>query len=126
MAKKREDYDTDQPETTSASTPGQDGDELRRAGGRTIARWKQAVFKEMPAGSDEQIAERLTQLARQEGFDYTCTPEAVARWRQADAAPHSPSPARQESQEEGHAIVVLRQLVFLLGKDAVKKLIDSL
>ncbi len=56
----------------------------------------------------------------------SCSPEAIARWRQADAGPHSASPAGQGSGEEGHAILVLRQFVFLLGKEAVKKLIDSL
>jgi hypothetical protein len=31
-----------------------------------------------------------------------------------------------QSEQEGHASVILRQLVYLLGKEGVKKLIDSL
>jgi hypothetical protein len=50
----------------------------------------------------------------------------VARWRQPATAPGSTHATRPQPDQEGHAYVVLRQLVYLLGKDAVKKLIDLL
>jgi hypothetical protein len=128
MAKKRDEAGNSDgmPQQREATESNAPGDESHRAGGRTIARWKQAVFAEMPEGTDQQIADRINQIAREEGYDYSCSADAVARWRQPEL---TPSPTRQtppQPEEEGHAYVVLRQLVYLLGKDAVKKLIDSL
>jgi hypothetical protein len=133
MAKKKEEGDTETGNEEGAQTQesdttaeaGSESDDLKRAGGRTIARWKQQVFAELPEGNDQQIAERMNQIAHEEGYDYRCSPAAIARWRQAEPAKVS-GDSSSGGQEEGHAYVVLRQLVYLLGKDVVKKLIDSL
>ena len=101
-------------------------EELKRAGGRTTARWKQQAFAELAEGDDQTVASRLNQIAHEEGYDYHCTPAAVARWRQAEASSHLNGVVPSGEQEDGYAIVVLRQLVHLPGKEAVKKLIDSL
>ena len=131
MAKKN-DAEDDSPKTPSAENndAGEHGDsesdEPKRPGGRTIARWKQQVFGELPQGNDQEIAERMNQVAVEEGYDYKCSPAAIARWRQADAAARKPGVPGSGEHDEGHAIVVLRQLVYLLGKDGVKRLVDAL
>jgi hypothetical protein len=75
------------------------------------------------------VAACINRLAKGEGYDYQCSATAVARWREADARqplPGAPPAPGASSDEEGHAYVVLRQLVFLLGKEGTKKLTDSL
>ena len=130
MAKKNE-PETAGKDTSRREEPNtqvqrpEDTEEPKRAGGRTIARWKQEVFKELPNGSDEEIAQRLNELAQEEGYAYRCSATAVARWREEYATPSVTAQAQPQGQE-GPAIVMLRQLVALLGKDGVKKLVDSL
>ena len=105
---------------------GTDDGELKRAGGFIIARWKQQVFAELPDGDDQTIASRLNQIALDEGYDYRCTPAIVSLWRKVEPNPPMNGETVSNGQEEGHAYVILRQLVHLLSKNAVKKLIDSL
>ncbi len=50
----------------------------------------------------------------------------LSRWRKVEPNPPMNGEPASTGQEEGHAYVVLRQLVHLLGKNAVKKLIDTL
>jgi hypothetical protein len=80
-----------------------------------------------PTGATKKIADRINQIAREEGYDCSCSADVVAPWRQPEPLPGTTRQAQpQPEQQEGHAYVILRQLVFLLGKEAVKKLIDSL
>ena len=51
----------------------------KTVGGRTIAAWKQAAG--FPHGSDEDIANRINQLAKEGGYAYECMPATVAKWR---------------------------------------------
>jgi hypothetical protein len=125
MAKKNDSEDaiegTDRLQDSGPSPGPGDDEEPKRAGGRTIARWKQMVFQQLPAGTDQEIADRLNEIAHEEGYDYHCSPQAVARWREAEAASQAAPQA-----EEGIAYAVLRDLIRLLGKDGLKKFIDSL
>jgi hypothetical protein len=126
MAKKREpDDDSDGVERRERSGilqgPSDNGEDPKRAGGRTIARWKQLVFQQLPGGTDQEIADRLNEIAHEEGYDYHCSPHAVARWREAEAASQAAPVA-----EEGIGYAVLRDLIRLLAKDGLKKFIDSL
>src|SRR5262249_46164907 len=125
MAKKRSDESagqdrTDDQQQARAGNADNDAGKRKQPAGRTIGKWKAQVAKELPEGTDEQVAARLRRIAEEEGFDYeNCTAATVAKWRE--------EAAREAAEEkEGHAIVVLRQLVRLLGKEGVKKLIDSL
>lgn len=124
MAKSREE---DGGEAQAPEANGDGGH--RRAGGRTIARWKAKAHDDLPTeASDVDVATAINRLAREEGADYACTAAQVAKWREAGTWPpaeHAPETA-PAPEGEGHGIVVLRQLVYLLGKDGVKKLIDSL
>jgi hypothetical protein len=102
----------------------------KRISGGHIRSWRKKAFEELPGGSDEEIADRVTALAREEGFDWAATPDQVAKWR---AAPPAAKPGRKARQVatvsqggEGEAIPVLRQLVRLLGKEEVKRLVDAL
>jgi hypothetical protein len=113
------------------------GDDRRKAGGRTIARWKAQAHADLsPEAGDEEVAAFIGRLAREEGYDYDCDAEQVGKWRNNGTWPPpsqesaqredaEPSPA-DPSQREGYGLVVLRQLVHLLGKDGVKRLVDSL
>jgi hypothetical protein len=126
MAKKKDSHDnlegTEHPQDSEPSRGSQNnGEEPKRPGGRTTARWKQFVFQQLPAGSDQEIADRLNEIAHEEGYDYHCSPQAVARWREAEAASQAAPVA-----EEGIAYAVLRDLMRLLGKEGLKKFIDSL
>jgi hypothetical protein len=101
----------------------------KRISGGHIRSWRKKAFEEMPTGSDQEVADRVTALAKEEGFDWTATPDQVARWRSAPAA----KPGRKARQvapasldSEGEALPVLRQLVRLLGKEEVKRLVDGL
>src|SRR5262245_38709818 len=108
----------------------------KRVSGGHIRSWRKTAFNELPTGTDQQIADRVNALAAEAGFaGYTVSPDGVAKWR---SAPASARPARQAARvsrqhavgtarvtaQEGEAIPVLRQLVRLLGKEEVKRIID--
>jgi|SRR6516162_145752 hypothetical protein len=106
----------------------------KTVGGRTIAAWKAAAG--FPHGSDENIANRINQLAKEGGYAYECSAATVAKWRNTGGKAKASKPARSRPQptatpvsrqsNEGEGIVVLRQLVKLLGRDGVKRLVDGL
>jgi hypothetical protein len=102
----------------------------KRISGGHIRSWRKKAFEELPTGSDQEIADRVNALAKAEGFDWAATPDQVAKWRSARAAVRPGRKARlavKVSQGgEGEAIPVLRQLVRLLGKEEVKRLVDGL
>jgi hypothetical protein len=113
------------------------GEGKRRAGGRTIARWKGLAHEKHPDAGDEEIAGCISRLALDEGYDYDCDAEQVAKWRDAgtwppaqaasdDAQQDAPPDEAAPALKDGYGIAVLRQLIRLLGKDGVKRLIDSL
>src|SRR5262245_46880343 len=92
MAKKRSDEGAgmDRHDDPPARAGGDADDNAaagkrKQPGGRTIARWKAQAAKELPEGTDEQVAARLRRIAEEEGFEYDCTAATVARWRE-DAA----------------------------------------
>jgi|SRR5579884_3569481 len=72
----------------------------KRAGGRTIAGWKKRAFNELPAGSDAEVAARITAFAREGEYDYECSPELVGRWRAAPPARKAePAPEPRPGKE---------------------------
>jgi hypothetical protein len=104
----------------------------KNAGGRTIAAWKTAAG--WPNTTDEQLIHRINRMAQEGGYDYTLTPEQVKKWRAEEAKgtktarslPAATVASRSQGKEEGEALATLRTLVKLLGRDAVKTLIDGL
>ena len=92
----------------------------KRPGGRLIASWKQKVLSQ--EGTNEELAERFNELAKD--HDYHVTAEKIAEWKQ--------SPGKEKARRgqnrtpEGEAFAVLRDLVRLLGKEQVKRLVDGL
>jgi hypothetical protein len=110
----------------------------KKVGGRTIAGWKAALAAERidlsnPA-DDVKAVDRLNAYAKDGGYGgWTATAEMLAKWRKGDGKPKTakargsaPGSARGEDEDEGEATAMLRQLVRLLGKEAVKRLVDSL
>src|SRR5262245_13229299 len=102
----------------------------KRISGGPIRSWRKKAFEELPGGSNQEIADRVSALAKEEGFDWAATADQVAKWRSAKASGRPGRKVRlvvKESQGgEGEAIPVLRQLVRLLGKEEVKRLVDGL
>ena len=105
----------------------------KRAGGRTIAGWKKEAFEDLRNGSDEEIAAEINRRAKFSGHDYVCTPEMVRKWRGAGAkrdkgaaAAAARGAAGRPVKDEGEAIWIMKELVRLLGKEAVKGLVDRL
>jgi hypothetical protein len=95
------------------------------AGLTTLARWKRAVFAALPGGSDQQRADWLNWIARNEGYDNSFTAHDIVQWR-LDAVHAQPFPQIQSHRESGNPLVLLRQFVRQMGKEAVKQLVDSL
>src|SRR5262245_49631553 len=50
----------------ASAEPDENSENLKRAGGRTIARWKQQAFEDLPTGTDKEIAEYINQTAKEE------------------------------------------------------------
>src|SRR5262245_3024364 len=103
----------------------------KRVTGGHIRSWRRKAFEELPSGSNEDIAARVNALASEAGFtDWSASPEQVAKWRSARASGKPGRKARLTATVsqggEGAALPVLRQLVHLLGKDEVKRLVDGL
>src|SRR5262245_29927380 len=93
MAKTRgQDDDTgDLPDERPGEGNGDQGQ--RKPGGRTIARCKALAHKDVPQGSDEEVAACISLVAEQEGYDYVCSAAQVAKWRENDTwPPATPAP----------------------------------
>jgi hypothetical protein len=95
--------------------------QLKRVGPSTIAHWQPLVFAEMPFSSDQDRAERLNEIA----WDNGCTRHDFARLCVAAAGVQLPGLEPPQS-EAADPLALLRQLVRQMGKEAVKKLVDSL
>src|SRR5262245_41260158 len=103
----------------------------RRVTGGHIRSWRKAAFEELPNGTNEDIAARVNALAGKAGFaGYAVGPDQVDKWRSAPAPAKPGRKARQvttaNSRGEGQVIPVLRQLVQLVGKEEVKRIVDGL
>jgi hypothetical protein len=106
----------------------------KRVTGGNVRGWRKKAFEELPTGSDQEVADRVIELARSEGFtEWSVSPEKVAAWRLAKSSGRQPRRARQDGAGvrrsgggEGEAITVLRTLVQLIGKDEVKRVVDGL
>jgi hypothetical protein len=64
----------------------------KKAPGRLIGRWKQEALAAHNGASDEELARVINDRAREEGYDYTITPEKV----RAKSSP-GPQTARQRT-----------------------------
>ena len=103
----------------------------KRVSGGHVRSWRKAAFEELPDGSNDDIAAKVNALASKAGFTgYSVGPEQVKKWR---SAPPAAKPGRKGRQSttagrggEGEAIPVLRQLVQLVGKEEVKRIVDGL
>jgi len=96
MAKSRgQDEDNNARHDQAEQQPSKGEDGHRRAGGRTIGRWKAQAHKDLPEGSDEQVAALVNQYAAEDGFaEYECLAPAVPPWREeARRAMRVPAPA---------------------------------
>src|SRR4051812_18000413 len=106
MAKSRE-----EDERAEGQAPEGNGDGgPRRAGGRTIARWKAQAHNDLPAeASAVDVAGAINKLAREGGADYVCTAAQVAKWREAGTWPpteHAAPETAPAPEGEGYGIVV--------------------
>ena len=83
------------------------------------------------------LANRINELARREGYPYSTTAEDVGAWHkkrderpqaqaEASAPTRSKVPQAVAAAEEGEAIRTLRELVRPIGKEGTKRLVDGL
>lgn len=72
MAKKKESDQASEPIPTSPK---------EKPGGRTIANWKQDVFARLPNGTNQEIADAVNAIARDNNKDYLATAEMVQKWK---------------------------------------------
>jgi hypothetical protein len=104
--------------------------ELKKAFGRTIASWKEAARAKLPDGTPEDLAKWINDKAKEEGYDYLITPDKVAAKVKngGDELEHVASMQPEiQSVTSGAvtpAMAALRELIRLLGKEELKKLID--
>jgi hypothetical protein len=118
--------DHDQLQSSGASEqPEAMGKTMARPGGRLVAHWQRLVCSQMPFSSDQARADRLNQIAQEQGWDYSCTRLDFSRLRLALVGIHVPDLA-ESPRQECDSLVVLRQLIRQFGKEGVKQLIDSL
>jgi hypothetical protein len=111
---------------------------LKKAPGRLIGRWKQEAIAANKDASDEDLATIINEAAKEQGYDYTITPEKVRtkakkpkrRKAARSAAPASaarsnsapaakPAPAGGISLEDVRAV---KGLVDRIGADKVREL----
>jgi hypothetical protein len=120
--------------------------EVKNVGGRTIANWKDRLRQDYPeafktdphatsqAGRIKAMADAVNKWAQEGGYSFNCDSATVVKWLEQEEAKGTkptrtrpePTSADRSQDEEGEALATLRTLVKLLGKDAVKKLIDGL
>jgi hypothetical protein len=113
---------------------------LKKAPGRYIGRWKQEEIAANPGASDEELARKINDRARREGFDYTITPAKVRtkttkkRKKRGGAKPAAapemaarstpaPAPRGAISLDDVQAV---KGLVDRLGGDKVQRLAGML
>lgn len=99
--------------------------------GGHVRGWRKTALEALPSGTDEEVAQRVTELAREAGYTtWADTAEKVKASRSPKstkrAAGRKPSQATTSNGNEGEALGTLRQLVQLLGREQVKKIIDTL
>jgi hypothetical protein len=65
---------------------------LKKAPGRLIGRWKEEAVAAHPGASDEDLAKLINETAREQGYDYTITPDKVRAGKMKRKA-RKPAPA---------------------------------
>jgi hypothetical protein len=104
----------------------------RKIGGRTVAAAKAKVLEAHPNASPEEKADAFNKLMAAEGHSYRIDADRVKRkWGTARRAAKIKRTKRVPSRNgtpssEGEATRVLQDLVRLLGRDATKRLVDSI
>ena len=114
---------------------------LKKAYGRQISKLKADALAANPGASDQDLANAINDLAKQQGFAYTITPDRVrptakppARKR-AKAPPKATAPAAARltsapapapRSAEGQLLADLRAFVQLVGKDAARPLLNEM
>jgi hypothetical protein len=115
---------------------------LKKAPGRLIGRWKQEAIAANGGASDDDLARIINDMAREQGYAYTITPEKVRarakrpkgrkparRAAPASAARTTPAPAPRSASAGGISLEDIRAvkgLVDRIGADKVQELAATL
>ena len=114
---------------------------LKKAFGRQISKLKAEALAANPGASDQDLADAINDLAKQQGFAYTITPEKVrakskkkrkkraAKPAPAPAADTSPAPATRAAAKGGISLADVRAvkgLVERIGAAKVQELAGML
>ena len=111
---------------------------LKKAFGRQISKLKAEALAANPGASDQDLAKAINDLAKQQGFAYTITPDRVrptakppARKRAKAPKAAAAAPAHGNSKPaprsaEGQLLADLRAFVQLVGKDAARPLLTDM
>jgi hypothetical protein len=112
---------------------------LKKAPGRLIGRWKDEAIAANPGASDEDLARIVNNMARQQGYDYTITPQKVRTKKNTPkrrnaahrtvpaavaAAPSNSAPAKTPARSgiTLEDIRAVKGLVDRIGADKVQEL----
>src|SRR5262249_18034061 len=108
---------------------------LKKAYGRQISKLKAEALAANPGASDQELANAINDLAKQQGFAYTITPDRVRPTAKPPARHRAKAPARPAARltsapaprgAEGQLLSDLRSFVQLVGKDAARPLLNEM